>query len=76
MSSATIATVTKMLEALPDPAQERVADHLREYIEDLHDELRWDEQFRNTQGSLAQTARKAREQIAAGMSKPMALDEL
>ena len=39
MSSATtIATITKMLETLPGPAQDRVAEHMREYIEDVRDE--------------------------------------
>ena len=42
MSSTAIATVTKMMESLPEPAQNQVAEHLREYLEDLQDELRWD----------------------------------
>jgi len=65
-----------MLERLPEPAQERVAEHLREYIEDLRDELRWDKQFRGSQTQLAEAARTARQQIHAGLSKPMAVDEL
>ena len=35
MSSTTITTVVKMLETLPDHAQDRVVEHLREYIDDL-----------------------------------------
>jgi hypothetical protein len=42
MSSKAIATVQKMLESLPEEAQERVVEHLREYILDLQDELEWD----------------------------------
>ena len=49
MSSTGIATVLKIMESLPEPAQARVVDHLREYIEDLRDEERWDATFQRTQ---------------------------
>jgi hypothetical protein len=49
MSSKAIATVQKMLESLPEEAQERVVEHLREYILDLQDELEWDALFARTQ---------------------------
>ncbi len=39
MSTATIDTAIKMLETLPLPTQERAVEHLREYIEDLKDEI-------------------------------------
>ena len=42
MPSTAIATVEKMLESLPEEVQERVVEHLREYILDLQDELEWD----------------------------------
>jgi len=45
MASTAIATVEKMLESLPEEAQERVMEHLREYILDLQDELQWDALF-------------------------------
>ena len=35
MPSAGIATITKMVETLSEPMQEQVADHLREYIQEL-----------------------------------------
>lgn len=47
----------------PDPAQEP--------IEDLQDELRWDELFNRTQPQLVAAARRAKQQIAAGMAAPM-----
>ena len=71
MSSATIVTVTKMLEALPESAQEQVAEHLREYVQDLQDELLWDAQFKRTQQQLATAARRARREIAQGHARPM-----
>lgn len=40
MSSAAITTIVKMLESLSDDLQERVAEHIREYIADLEDEAR------------------------------------
>jgi hypothetical protein len=76
MSTATIETVIKMLETLPVPAQERAVEHLREYIEDLKDEAHWDAQFDKSQNKLAETARQAKEEIAAGKSAPMDFDKL
>lgn len=69
MSSAAIATVIKMMESLPEAAQERVVDHLREYIEDLSDELQWDISFKNTQQQLVSAAQRARQDIAQGQAK-------
>jgi hypothetical protein len=76
MSSAVIATVIKMMESLPEPAQDRVADHLREYIEDLRDEVQWDITFKKTQTQLIAAARRAKQEIAAGQAKPLDHDEL
>ena len=76
MSSATISTVTKMLEVLPEEAQDRVIEHLREYIEDLRDEMKWDESFKSSQTKLIEAARRARQEIAAGKAMPMNLEQL
>lgn len=76
MASAPIATVVKMMNALPEPAQEQVADHLREYMEDLQDELRWDRLFKRTQPQLAAAARRAKQEIAEGKAAPMDYDKL
>lgn len=70
MSSATIATLVKMIESLPDPAQEQVVEHLREYLPDLQDEVRWDELIQRTQPRLVEAARKARQEKAAGQAAP------
>jgi len=76
MPSTTIATVEKMLEALPEEAQERVVEHLREYILDLQDELQWDALFKRTQDKLVAAARRAKEEIAAGKAEPMDFERL
>lgn len=60
-----------MMNALPDPAQEQVAEHLREYMQDLQDELRWDSLFKRTQSQLIAAARRVKQQIREGKSTPM-----
>jgi hypothetical protein len=76
VSSATIATLVKMIESLPDPAQEQVVEHLRAYLPELQDEVRWDELIQRTQPSLAAEARKARHDKAAGRAGPLDSDRL
>jgi hypothetical protein len=76
VSSATIATLVKMIESLPAPAQEQVVEHLREYLPDLQDEVRWDELIQSTQPSLVAAARKARQDRAAGQAAPLDFDRL
>jgi hypothetical protein len=38
MSSRAIATLVKIMESLPETLQDKVVEHLREYLEDLRDE--------------------------------------
>jgi len=76
MSSTAIATVTKMMESLPESAQDQVVEHLREYLEDLQDELQWDALFKGTQAQLVAAARRAKQEIAQGLAKPMDYDQL
>lgn len=70
MSSAAIATAIKMLQALPEPTQERIVEHLREYIEDLNDELRWEAAFGKTHKQLIAAARRAKEEISKRRGDP------
>ncbi len=71
MTSEAIITVTKMMELLPAPVQDQVVDHLREYLDDLRDELQWDTLYKTTQPGLAAAADRARQEIAQGLSVPM-----
>jgi hypothetical protein len=64
-------TVTKMLESLPESVQERVVEHLREYLADLQDELKWDSLFEQTQSQLVTAARRAKQDIVQGRAQPM-----
>ena len=76
MSSPAIATVTKMMESLPETAQDLVAEHLRIYLEDLQDELRWEDLFKKTQTQLVAAARRAKAEIKQGLAKPMDYEQL
>jgi hypothetical protein len=76
VSSATIATLVKMIESLPDPAQEQVVEHLREYVPDLQVEVGWDELIQRTQPGLVEAAREAKQQKAAGEAEPLDSDRL
>jgi hypothetical protein len=76
MSSTAIATVIKMMESLPEPAQDQVVEHLREYLEDLQDELQWDTLFKKTQPQLIAAARRAKKEIAEGLAQPMDYEQL
>jgi len=76
MSSENIATLTKMIECLPDATQELVVEHVREYLHDLRDELEWDASFERSQSQLIEAARRAKREIDQGQQKPLDYDEL
>lgn len=69
MSAEAITTVVKMMETLPDNEQSQVVEYIKNYIADLQDELRWDENFKKTEGNLIQKARLAKQQIAEGKAQ-------
>jgi hypothetical protein len=72
ISSPQISTLVKIMESLHASLQERVTDHLREYINDLQDEIQWDNSFAKSQSKLVAAARLAKQEIAEG--KAVALD--
>jgi hypothetical protein len=76
MSSTAIATLVKMLESLPESSQDRVVDHMRDYIQELQDEAKWDEQFNASQNGLVEAARRAKSEIRKGHAKPMDFGKL
>jgi hypothetical protein len=76
MSTATIETLTKMLESLPEPAQNQAIEHFRKYLEEITDELRWDESFARTSDKLVEFARQARKEIEQGKAEDMDLSRL
>lgn len=76
MESAAIATLVRMLEALPETVQNQVVEHLREYIAQVQDEIQWDISFKKTQRQLIAAARRAKQEIGAGHVVPMDYDQL
>ena len=64
MTTPAIQTIIKMVDTLPEAAQNQVADHLREYIATMQDEATWDDLFARSQDKLAESGRRAKQQIA------------
>ena len=69
-------TMMKMIESLPEPVQERALEHMQQYIEDMRDELKWNESFGNSKNKLIAAARQAREEILQGKATPMDVEAL
>ena len=65
-----------MMESLSKEKQNELVEHLREYIQDLQDELKWNESFDKSQDKLISAAKLAKQQIAEGKAKPMDYDKL
>ncbi|MFB2876264.1 MULTISPECIES: hypothetical protein [Floridanema] len=65
-----------MMESLPKTLQEQVAEHLREYIADLEDEIKWDKSFQKTQQQLIKAARRAKQEIAEGKANLLDYEQL
>lgn len=76
MASEAMVTITKMLETLPEQLEDRVVEHLREYIEDLRDEAIWTDSFSRTQNSLIDAARQARKEISEGKATALTIEQL
>ena len=76
MASTAIATVVKMMETLPEDAQDQVVEHLRDYLEEVKDNAKWDNMFKKKQSQLIAAARRARKEMAEGRAKPLNHSEL
>ncbi|BAZ20465.1 hypothetical protein NIES4073_13410 [Kalymmatonema gypsitolerans NIES-4073] len=76
MSSPAITTVVKMMESLPVDVQDQVAEHLREYINELQDEIQWSRSFQRTQQKLVAAAQRAKQEIAEGKATTLDYDQL
>ena len=76
MVSPALTNILKTIEELPESIQNKLAEHLREYLADLEDEEQWDEAFAKTQDKLAYATHEAERQIAEGKSEPMDFSRL
>ena len=63
------ATIIKMVESLPEDKQEKVVEHLREYIADLEDKIKWDILFKETQSEFSEIAKSVRKEISEGKTE-------
>ena len=76
MASTAIVTMVKMMETLPESAQNQALEQLRDYITEMQAEQKWDNLFSQTQDQLIAAARQARKEIGAGKSELMDFDRL
>lgn len=76
MSSPAINTVIKMMESLSEDKQNKLVEHLREYIQDLQSEAKWQDSFDRTQDKLVAAAKLAKKQIAQGKAESMDYNKL
>ena len=76
MSSPAINTVIKMMESLSEDKQNKLVEHLREYIQDLQEEAKWQDSFNRTQDKLVAAAKLAKKQIAQGKAESMDYNKL
>lgn len=74
MSSRAIATWVEIMESLPETLQDKVVEHLREYLEDLRDREQWNLSCENTQQSLIIAAQRAKQEISEGKAQPLDID--
>ena len=76
MSSPAINTIIKMMESLPEDKQDKIVEHLREYIQELQDEQKWNNSFHKSQDKLIVAAKLAKQQIKEGKTQPMDYNQL
>jgi hypothetical protein len=69
-------TISRMVEILPQKAQERLLDRFLPIISEIADEIQWDATFEGTQGELASIAKRVKEEVARGQTEPMDYDRL
>jgi len=65
MSACAITTVIKMMESVPESVQNRIVEHLSNYLKELQDETEWDSLVSQTQPKLIEAARRAKKEIRA-----------
>jgi len=71
-----VTAIITLLQTLPETTQNKVVEHLQEYLADLQDELVWDNLFTKTQDRLVAAAQRAKQEIADGKAELMDFDRL
>jgi hypothetical protein len=70
-----IETAIKLLETLPEPAQEHLVEELRRLALETQDDAKWEELFARS-GKLKAAAEAARHDIATGKSSEFDFNKL
>ncbi|AFZ37825.1 hypothetical protein Sta7437_4356 [Stanieria cyanosphaera PCC 7437] len=64
------------IESLPKDKQDKIVEHLKEYIQDLQDEQKCKNYFDKTQDKLIASAKLAKQQIAEEKATPIDYNKL
>lgn len=76
MITAPIATVVALMQTLPEAEQRHLVEQIKRYLADMQDEDRWDALIEKTRPKLKAAAQQARQDMAAGLAKPMQVNDL
>lgn len=76
MNTSNITTLNKKLGNLPADLREKLAQYISENLEDIKDEMRWDESFKRTSSKLVEFAQKARKDMQEGKAEEMDFSKL
>jgi hypothetical protein len=69
-------TVTKMIEALPEPLQKKVLEEITLIISEALDEAKWAAQFERGNSKLVKIAEEVKDLISKGGTEPMDFSKL
>ena len=69
-------TIMKMIEPLTEETKNRLVDELRIILGEMNDEALWQDQFSRGEKGLIDAAKRAKQEIADGMAKPMEYSKL
>ena len=76
MSTSRLKVLNGQLGELPDGLREKVVKYISEHLEDIMDEMRWDDSFARTAPKLEEFARQARKQMQEGKTEEMDFSKL
>lgn len=77
MSETTTAnTIAKLLGAYPPDVQRRALEQFRDYLDEITDELRWEDKFESRAPELEKAARDAKAEIAEKGAEEMDFEKL
>ncbi len=76
MSLSNVTILNEKLNDLPEEFREKVAQYITDHLEEIKDEMRWDNNFRRTATKLAEFARQAKKEIYKGKAVEMDYEKL